>query len=122
MLTIYRSFGFLDGVSQPAIQGIDTKPNPGQETVPQGIVLALRDGDNGVVPPGKPAAGVHRPVWARDGSFLTFRKLQQLVPEFNRFMQANALTVPPGPGNPTGAEFLAARLVGRWPSGKQALL
>jgi hypothetical protein len=115
----------MDGISQPAIEGVDTNPNRGQETVPQGVVLALRNGDNGFLPPGggpNDAKGVHRPVWAQDGSFLTFRKLMQKVPEFKRFMRDHALTVPPGQGNPTGADFLAARLVGRWPSGKLNVL
>ena len=109
-------------MSNPAVANFDTNPNPGQETIPQGIILTLRDMDNGFVPPGPGATaqGVRRPIWARDGSFLVFRKLQQHVPEFNRFMQANALTgVPPGPNNPTGADLLAARLVGRWKSGEQ---
>lgn len=108
-------------MSNPAIENVDTNPNPGQETIPQGIVLTLRDGDNGFLSPlpGSVAQGVRRPLWARDGSFLTFRKLAQHVPEFNAFMRANALPVPPGPNNPTGADFLAARLVGRWPSGEQ---
>ena len=99
----FDSFGFLDGVSQPAVQGVDKKTNRGQETIRQGIVLLGRDGDN-----------VQRPSWALDGSFLSFRYLSQLVPEFNRFLEAN-----PVPGLPPkqGSELLGARLVGRWKSG-----
>ena len=94
----------MDGISNPAVENIDTKPFPGQETVRQGIILLGRNGDS-----------VQRPSWALDGSFLAFRYLFQLVPEFNNFLLANAI---PGLTPAQGAEFLGARLVGRWKSGK----
>ncbi|MCJ1437601.1 hypothetical protein MMC27_006988 [Xylographa pallens] len=99
----HEHFGFLDGISQPAIQGFDTNPNPGQETVPPGTILLGREGDT-----------VTRPSWAMDGSFISFRYLFQLVPEFNEFLKANAIS-----GLPVeqGSELLGARLVGRWKSG-----
>ena len=55
-----------------------------------------------------------RPSWAVEGSFMAFRYLSQLVPEFNGFLTAN-----PVPGMPPaqGSELLGARLVGRWKSG-----
>lgn len=99
------SFGFLDGISEPAILGVDDKPFPGQESIRQGIVLCGRDGDSN-------AAG--RPSWALDGSFLAFRYLFQLVPEFDKFLQQNPL---PGLPPHQGSELLGARLVGRWKSG-----
>ena len=97
-LILLPSFGYLDGVSQPAVLGVDTT-FPGQELVRQGIILLGREGDNNT-----------RPSWALDGSFLTFRYLSQLVPEFQKFVDAQ---------NPIGApkDFLGARLVGRWKSG-----
>lgn len=103
LLRMFCSFGFLDGISQPAVEGVDTKPNPGQETVPQGIILLGRDQDSDT-----------RPPWALDGSFLSFRYLSQLVPEFNAFLKKN-----PVPGMPAdeGSEFTGARMVGRWKSG-----
>lgn len=99
----HEHFGFLDGISQPAVAGVDTKPNPGQETVPQGIILLGRENDT-----------ISRPSWALDGSFLSFRYLSQLVPEFDNFCRTNAV-----PGRPVdeGAEFFGARMVGRWKSG-----
>lgn len=100
ILTFVYSFGFLDGVSQPAVQGVDTTTNPGQETVRQGIILLGRKGD-----------AQKRPSWALDGSFLAFRYLPQLVPEFNAFLGSK-----PVPG--VNAEQLGARLVGRWKSGR----
>jgi len=115
----HEHFGFDDGVSQPAVQGIATPAQRGQETIDQGVILVGREGDNGILPPGKPAQGVTRPSWALDGSFFAFRYLKQLVPEFNNFLEANALDVPKPilPGDPSGADLLGARLVGRWKSG-----
>lgn len=63
----------------------------------------------------KPGDEVDRPSWALDGSFLAFRYLQQLVPEFNRFLTENA----PNVNEPSvdTRELLGARLTGRWKSG-----
>jgi len=100
------SFGFLDGISQPAVAGVGPKPNPGQETVPQGIMLLGRDQDTDT-----------RPAWALDGSFLSFRYLTQLVPEFNEFLAKNPTTLP-GIKPEEASQFTGARMVGRWKSGK----
>lgn len=52
-------------------------------TVPidPGVVLIGEQGD----------AVTGRPDWAKDSSFLVFRKLQQLVPEFNEFLAKNPI-------------------------------
>ncbi|KAG8529720.1 uncharacterized protein KY384_005201 [Bacidia gigantensis] len=100
----HEHFGFLDGVSQPAVDGVDNHL-PGQDVVRQGIILVGRQGD----------VTTTRPAWALDGSFLAFRYLPQLVPEFNAFLKANPV---PGVLPPDFASDLAgARLVGRWKSG-----
>ena len=109
-LMSYKSFGFLDGISQPAVQGFDTKPFPGQETVRQGIILLGREGDAPNVP-----NVTTRPPWALDGSLLSFRYLFQLVPEFDTFTKEHAI---PGIPPDQGSELLGARLVGRWKSGR----
>lgn len=109
-LTTYCSFGFLDSISQPAVQGVDTNLHPGQEpAVRQGIILLGREGD-----------ATQRPPWALDGSFLAFRYLSQNVPEFDTFLKKNAIPIPDDPNLPKdlGSELLGARLVGRWKSGK----
>ncbi|KAJ6506018.1 dye-decolorizing peroxidase precursor [Mycena vulgaris] len=62
-----------------------------------------------------------RPSWAIDGSFLVFRKLQQFVPEFNKFLTDNPLEV--GVLSPAeGSALLGARMVGRWKSGAPVYL
>ena len=107
-LTFNCSFGFLDGISQPAIKDVDTNPDAGQEIVPQGTILLGREGD------ATPTGPITRPSWALDGSFLAFRYLFQLVPEFDTFLKQNPI---PGPPPNEGSELLGARLVGRWKSG-----
>lgn len=95
-LIIFVDFGFLDGIAQPAISGFGT-PLPGQAVFPAGIFLLNETGDS-----------TPRPAWAKDGSFLAFRKLQQFVPEFNKFLLDN-------PTNGS-SELTGARMVGRWKS------
>ena len=111
----HEHFGFNDGISQPAIEGVDTKPNPGQESVRQGIILLGRDGDAPTIN----NSPVTRPSWALDGSFLAFRYLFQLVPEFDRFLKEHPITAT-GLSPAEGSELLGARLVGRWKSGKSS--
>jgi Dyp-type peroxidase family len=95
------SFGYADGISQPAVIDVDKDLLRGQDVIDQGIILLGRPGDTQIA---------SRPSWALDGSFLAFRYLSQLVPEFQRFVDSN---------NPVGAtqDFVGARLVGRWKSG-----
>ncbi|KAI0338774.1 peroxidase TAP [Trametopsis cervina] len=103
----HEHFGFLDGISNPAVTGFNAQPLPGQTIVLPGVILTGRLGDLTL-----------RPLWAVDGSFLAFRKLQQLVPEFNKYTLDNAIQNKAG--NLTvqqGAEYLGARMVGRWKSG-----
>ena len=106
------SFGFEDGISQPAVEGFNMKPLPGQPTVPPGTILMGREGDTLID---------KRPSWALDGSILAFRHFSQLVPEFNTFLSKNALK-DPGLTPEQGSEFLAARLMGRWKSGQFLLM
>lgn len=108
-----HSFGFLDGISQPAIRGVDATAHPGQKFVNQGVTLLGREGDDLVVR-GKSPVPIQRPSWALDGSFLAFRYLFQLVPEFHTFLKRNPI---PGLAPDLGSDLLGARLVGRWMSG-----
>lgn len=114
-LTSYHSFGFKDGVSQPAIRGVDHTNNPGQEFVDPGVTILGRVGDLDIT--GATPKPIQRPSWALDGSFLAFRYLFQLVPEFNTFLKQNPIA---GPAPDLGSELLGARMVGRWKSGMSA--
>jgi Dyp-type peroxidase family len=114
----HEAFGFKDGVSQPFVAGTeDWVPpyQPGPNKVRPGVILLGRDGDlpediAGDAPPDAPGS-VNRPSWAKDGSFMAFRFLQQKVPEFHAFIQKEASTVGIDP------ELMGARMVGRWKSG-----
>ncbi|CAK5272837.1 unnamed protein product [Mycena citricolor] len=101
----HEHFGYMDGISNPAVNGFVTSPFPGQAVVDAGTILLGETNDL-----------VTRPSWALDGSFLVFRQLEQLVPEFNQFLTNNPIS---GPGLTAqqGSDLLGARMVGRWKSG-----
>ncbi|KAF7323737.1 Fungal peroxidase [Mycena kentingensis (nom. inval.)] len=111
----HEHFGYADGISNPAIQGFDTAskgqpPFPGQAVVPPGEILLGNTGDRNT-----------RPDWTKDGSFLAFRQLKQLVPEFNQFVNANPLPVK-GLTKQQQSDLFGARMVGRWKSGAPVFL
>ena len=138
----HEHFGFKDGVSQPGIRGrvpggeqnfltprlVDpqdahslrfAKPGqpliwPGQFVL--GYPLQAESDDLNPAPPSSDRPPW--PDWARNGSFLVFRRLRQDVGGFWRFAsaQANLLKQKPGFEGMT-AERFASLLVGRWPSG-----
>jgi Dyp-type peroxidase family len=95
----HEHFGWLDGVSQPGINGLTT-PFPGQRLLNPGLFAF------GYGPTANPALPL-----MKNGSFMVFRRLKQLVPEFDDYQltQAAALGMDP--------VLLGARLVGRWKSG-----
>ncbi|KAF7334243.1 DyP-type peroxidase [Mycena sanguinolenta] len=103
------NFGYLDGISNPAVQGFQS-PLPGQAVVPTGQILLGENGDTAI-----------RPAWAKDGSFLVFRQLKQLVPEFNKFLEQNPIRAP-GLTLQEGSDLLGARMFGRWKSGAPVFL
>jgi len=113
-------FGFLDGVSQPGIRGLTraTRPSiapdqglPGQDLVWPGEFVLGYPGHHPKEPdyPG-PIAPLPAP-WAKNGSYMVIRRLVQRVPEFHRFVAAQAARLGIYP------DLLAARMVGRWRSG-----
>ncbi|KAF8583284.1 dye-decolorizing peroxidase precursor [Ramaria rubella] len=101
----HEHFGFMDGISQPGITGFTANPVPGQTVIDPGHILLGEAGDT-----------ITRPAWAKDGSFLAFRQLKQLVPEFNKFLTDNPI-IEPGLTRQQGSDLLGARMVGRWKSG-----
>lgn len=130
-------FGFVDSISQPGIRGrcnslfgtdltlrhlpeadpeYDLYGYPGQHLVwPGEFVLGY--------PASSPDPRIAGPVrevphWMRNGSFLVYRRLYQDVAGFRKWLidEAARLSTAPGFGHLTPA-LLAAKLVGRWPSG-----
>ncbi|KAE8382373.1 hypothetical protein BDV26DRAFT_288655 [Aspergillus bertholletiae] len=95
-------FGYREHISQPQLVGLDPPPKGDKEPppVPPGYIITNSDQD--------PSP---QPDWATEGSFLVFRKLQQLVPEYNKWLNETA------PKHNLTADQLSARLMGRWKSG-----
>ncbi|PYI17504.1 Dyp-type peroxidase [Aspergillus violaceofuscus CBS 115571] len=103
-------FGYEDHISQPKIRGLDPTPAPGEpHACPPGYIFLGFEGD-----PNKKRG----PAWAKEGSFLVFRQLDQKVPEFEKFLEEKASQIPgPNYAGPNGPAKLGAHLMGRWKSG-----
>ena len=112
--------GFNDGISQPFVKFQDDDEQdpkrekfPGQTVINPGVLVLGQPGDTST-------SG--RPSWAKNGSFLVYRHLKQLVPEFNQFLNdvVKALITRPHVTKEDlekEINFLGARLMGRWKSG-----
>ncbi len=143
----HEHFGFKDGISQPGVRGRlspaendfltprtaptsnnPTQPEwgaPGQPLVCVGeFVLGYGKQDpqfpRQAMPPDKlgTEADAVAPSWACDGSYLVYRRLNQDVAAFNRFLATSAEQLARSPDfAQVQAEHLGAMLVGRWKSG-----
>jgi Dyp-type peroxidase family len=125
----HEHFGFNDGISQPFVKFQDDDGQvpkrtelPGQTVVNPGVLVLGQPGDQSLAT---------RPPWAKNGSFLVYRHLKQLVPEFNAFLKAVVLKSIFNPSLPSltdsedlekRVDFLGARLMGRWKSGLPVVL
>ena len=129
-------FGFHDGISQPIIQGLPrasgaaSAGTPGGRVVPAGeFVLGYPNAYSQLTSrPLLPAAGDPRRLLPRDpagsgaadlgrnGCYLVMRQLEQDVAGFWRYA-GQATRRPDGSGDPGARTALAAKMVGRWPSG-----
>jgi Dyp-type peroxidase family len=137
-LTGHEHFGFKDGISQPAIRGLASKDptdffdarlldpgdrnfncfaEPGRPLVWPGQFLIgyKRQDPRDALAPRDPAP--LKLSWQKNGSYLVYRRLQQLVHKFWEFCETNAKTLSASSGKPMSREFFASRLVGRWSSG-----
>jgi Dyp-type peroxidase family len=115
-------FGFRDGFSQPAIRGAPGRRDPGQGVPipvmdggwrplePGEFILGYRDEDGGL-----PDAPV--PPFARNGTFMVYRKLEQDVLAFRRLIRTVADEHFDG-----DRELVAAKLAGRWRDGSPLML
>lgn len=100
------SFGFRDGIGQPAVEGSAIPgSNPGEPPIKAGEFILGYPGETGSVGP------VPVPeVLGRNGSYLVFRKLHTRVAAYRQYLRAKAV-------NRQDETFLAAKMVGRWQSG-----
>ena len=125
----HEHFGFLDGVSQPSIRGRidnffpDTEfLNPTQSSDPnQGLPGSdlhwpgefvfgyAEQSKTNVEQFGGPKQGGL--PWMKNGSYMVFRRLEQLVPEFHDTVAKKAMAMG------QSKDVLEARIVGRFPHG-----
>ena len=121
-------FGFRDGISQPAIEAVQRSARP-DDVVKAGEFLLGYVNEYGQVTdrPLVPQAGDPAGVLPQDlgsglrdlghnGTYLVLRQLAQDVPGFWRFAE-RATAGPGGAADEAARDRLAAKMVGRWPSG-----
>lgn len=128
----HEHFGYADGVSQPGVRGTvapgvpltpttgadENQGAPGQDLLWPGEFVFGYPGQD----PGAASFDVKGPEKAppipfmKDGAFLVFRRLAQLVPEFNASVKQAAAGIGGG-ADPASPDLLGAQLVGRWKSG-----
>jgi Dyp-type peroxidase family len=121
----HEHFGFNDGISQPTIAGMG-RPALARDLIQPGEFILGYPNEYGLTPLGPVVSGKADPGrilpratdgsgagdLGRNGTYLVFRQMRQDVAGFWNFaaQQANAV----GQASP---EKLAAKIVGRWPSG-----
>ncbi|QEL13356.1 Dyp-type peroxidase [Limnoglobus roseus] len=109
-------FGFADGISQPVpvVPDDDEKTRSDPQAVPAGEFVfgyANAYGNENLIPGReKLLIGPAKKPFGTNGSYVVFRQFEQDVSAFWNFLAARA-------GSRDRAEWLAAKIVGRWPSG-----
>jgi Dyp-type peroxidase family len=100
------SFGFKDGIGQPAVEGSGrTSTNPRQAPLKAGEIILGYPDETGELPP-MPTPE----VLGRNGTYVVFRKLHTKVAAYRSYLHARA-------ANRAEEDFLGAKMVGRWQSG-----
>lgn len=102
----HEHFGFRDGGSQPTIDGYDDAPALGEPAaIPAGeVVMGYPDATG--------ATSTTDPLLI-DGSMVVFRRINQHVTVFRQ----QAATGVPGAEPALTPQAVAAKMIGRWPSG-----
>jgi len=128
-----EQFGFFDGIAQPEIVGVKGKGVGTGEFIlgyqneynffPVSPVVPLADDPKRILPAS--ANPYHQTARYRDlgfnGTFVVYRKLAQDVASFWRFLQDESIRLE-GTPSPRLMVWLAAKMVGRWPSGAPLIL
>jgi Dyp-type peroxidase family len=123
-------FGFTDGISQPTIAGLSSRVDVPPNTVASGEfilgyvnaygrytdrpLLESSADPSGILPHDVEGSG--KADLGRNGTYLVFRHLSQDVSGFWRFVD-QATSRADGMSHPEARTWLAAKMVGRWPSG-----
>ncbi|MEU8236345.1 Dyp-type peroxidase [Actinoplanes sp. NPDC048967] len=100
------SFGFKDGIGQPAVAGVTAPlPHPAEPPISAGEFILGYPDETGVPAP-MPAPD----VLGRNGTYIVFRKLHTRVAAYRRYLREKA-------ADRREEALLGAKMVGRWPSG-----
>jgi Dyp-type peroxidase family len=127
-LASHEHFGFRDGVSQPLIQELGPGPEPDSVKAGEFVLgypneygrltdrplVPVEADSDGVLPAS--SAGSDLRDLGRNGSYLVFRQLSQDVHQFWEYCE-RAARRPDGTVDPEARVRLAAKMMGRWPSG-----
>ncbi|KUN83616.1 peroxidase [Streptomyces bungoensis] len=100
------TFGFRDGISHPNIEGVGLPgSNPQEAPIKAGEFILGYPDETGNLPP------MPRPdVLGRNGTYVAVRKIHTDVAAWRRYLRANSSSA-------EEEALLAAKMVGRWPSG-----
>jgi len=100
------SFGFKDGIGQPAVEGSGIQAtNPGERPIKAGeFILGYPDETGGLPPMPAPE------VLGRNGTYIVFRKLHTKVAAYRQYLREKAKSR-------EEEARLGAKMVGRWQSG-----
>src|SRR4051812_30571470 len=100
------SFGFKDGIGQPAVEGSGRSPsNPHERPLKAGEIILGYPDETGELPP-MPTPE----VLGRNGTYVVLRKLHTRVAAYRSYLRARAATR-------AEEDLLGAKMVGRWQSG-----
>ena len=100
------SFGFKDGIGQPAVEGSGRPPtNSRERPLKAGEIILGYPDETGEVPP-MPTPD----VLGRNGTYVVFRKLHTKVAAYRSYLRDRAATR-------AEEDLLGAKMVGRWQSG-----
>ena len=100
------SFGFKDGIGQPAVEGSGIPPtNPKERPLKAGEIILGYPDETGELPP-MPSPD----VLGRNGTYVVFRKLHTRVAAYRQYLRERA-------ASRDDELLLGAKMVGRWQSG-----
>ena len=100
------SFGFKDGIGQPAVEGSGRPPsNPHDRPLKAGEIILGYPDETGELPP-MPTPD----ILGRNGTYVIFRKLHTKVAAYRQYLRAKA-------ADREEEALLGAKMVGRWQGG-----
>ncbi|MEU7908914.1 Dyp-type peroxidase [Actinoplanes sp. NPDC049118] len=100
------TFGFRDGISHPNIEGVGLPgSNPHEAPIKAGEFILGYPDETGNLPP-MPSPE----VLGRNGTYVAVRKIRTKVAAWRQYLRANT-------SGEQDEALLAAKMVGRWPSG-----